>query len=126
MYDGYVRAGRVVNKMRNAQNTERSKGTEQVKIMEQGTEQMEITMNPHGTIVYTERTNYVVCMLAIYNTEIPDLKCTSNLVIEYACSTGSTSETLEKYIRRGIEQSFKYITTCNFNLIYIIFQNQLT
>ena len=39
---------------RNAIYAERSKGTEQVKITEQGTGQMEITMNPHRTIVYTE------------------------------------------------------------------------
>ena len=53
---------------------------------------MKITMNPHGTIVYAEPAQNgqikITCMLAsCYNTEIPDLKCTSSLVIEYACST---------------------------------------
>ena len=43
--------------MRNAINAERSKGTEHVKIAEWGMEQMEITMNPHETIVYAEQTN---------------------------------------------------------------------
>ena len=33
-----------------------SKETEQVKITEQWMEQMKITMNPHRTIVYAERT----------------------------------------------------------------------
>ena len=36
--------------MQNPINTERSKGMEQVEIAERGTEQMEITMNSHGTI----------------------------------------------------------------------------
>ena len=44
----------VVNKTR---NTEQSKGTEHVKIAEWGMKQMEITMIPYGTIVYTERRN---------------------------------------------------------------------
>ena len=38
----------VVNKMRNAINAEQSKVTEQMKIAEWGTEQLEITMNPHA------------------------------------------------------------------------------
>ena len=33
------------------QNTERYKGMEQVKIVERRTEQMEITINPHGTSI---------------------------------------------------------------------------
>ena len=49
----------VVNKRRmdrmwNPINVEQYKGTKQMKIMEQETEQMEIVMNPHGTIVYAQ------------------------------------------------------------------------
>ena len=46
-----------MNGTQKATNAERSKKTEQVKIVERETEQMEITMNPHGTIVYAEQTN---------------------------------------------------------------------
>ena len=38
---------RGTHRTQNTINAERSKGTEQVKITEQGTEQMEIIMNPH-------------------------------------------------------------------------------
>ena len=43
--------------MQNAINVEQCKGMEQAKIAERGTEQMEIILNPHGTIVHAERTN---------------------------------------------------------------------
>ena len=46
---------------RNPIDAERYMETEQVKIMEQGMEQMEITKNPHGTIVYAEWTHEIKC-----------------------------------------------------------------
>ena len=47
--------------MWNTINAERAKGTEQMKIAERGggAEQMEINMNPHGTIVYMKRTHEI-------------------------------------------------------------------
>ena len=47
--------------MQNPIKAEQYKGMEQVKITEWGMEQMEITMNPHGTIVYSEWTHEIKC-----------------------------------------------------------------
>ena len=83
--------------MRNAINAERSKGTEQVKIMEQEMEQMEITMNPHGSIMCgihgTDKFN-ITCMLAII-LRFLTLNAHQAWLLSRHASTGNTSETLK-------------------------------